>query len=346
MHIGFGRSSRLPTMVGCGLWLLCCVPVALSQPRALEPIALDYTVAAGCDDQPMFLQRVRRRTAAATVVDAGTAGARVFHINVANKRGRFIAELRSDGKVSTLRATDCNKILDGIALTLALAIDPDLLSGGSDYSISREPNVQPPLSTFRDVELSLPDASAAPPDFMPAVSSLKKQRWSAAAALNGGAAFNLAPRLMATAELGVFVKRGMFAISLSVIAGGTKVAKPVPGFADAQVSYRWLTSRSGFCAVGNLATLQLAACADLEAGMLKLRPEAVVNASSSARLWLAPGVSGQLAWKFSDRWQLTAGVDFSFPIIKDRYVFRPNINIDSTAAVVVLGKIGIARRIF
>lgn len=168
----------------------CLLPLALAQGADRRAIRLAYTAPPSCPDQASFEARLAARLGYDPVGEPATQLATVM---VQIRRDRLDATFslsESDGAKRGERAfsgaaTDCEGVLSGVALALAIALDPRLLtrppapSGPSAASpvetpagVPAQPPTVPPTASARgDVHMGVAVGARGSAGLLPAASA-------------------------------------------------------------------------------------------------------------------------------------------------------------------------------
>lgn len=268
-----------------------------------EVVALQYAAPAGCPDRAVVEAAIRART---PNVRLAAQAHRVFAITIEAAtgaapeatsngfRGTLVVDRVADKELSAPR---CDDLATALALVTALAIDPT--------------------------------AAAPPRTAPPAVGSAGAPGGRFEADLGGLASAGVSPGALFAAVIeGRATVRRTYQLELAAIAGRASVAQD-----GAQAQFTWLTTRLGGCRRWLGWGIAAAACGDLEVGVVRAAGEQIVNQRGLTRLWLAAGLHGSAQVPLGSRifGQLQLGA--TLPIVRDRYLFAPNIEVHETPSV-------------
>jgi hypothetical protein len=117
-------------------------------------------------------------------------------------------------------------------------------------------------------------------------------------------------------------------LSLAVLAGHDRT-----DMGGAAASFTLIATRARGCVLPVHGRLELAACAHVEVGAVVAAGEGIAQGRSVTRLWLAPGLDTHIRWPLTARVFAQLEVGASAPLVRDRYLFEPNMTIHQTAAV-------------
>ena len=284
--------SRAAGLLGCGL--------VLSIPRAAwaesaEPLHVWYRSTPGCPDGAEFLARLGRFGRSASLAQVGDKVDFVVSLaaSAGSSSGRL--ERQSDSGAVAIRelvANDCAEVAEGLALSLELALQPD---------VGTQP-LPPPAAA--------PSLPATPPE----------PRWQASIGAQGGIETGLAGALLPGAAL--FGELGSNASTWSARLS----ARGAYGAGEAEVSVVLGTGRVEACMrVWSTASVALSPCLGLDLGVVRADSSEVLGQTDTG-LW-ASGVGHlRAAWQWSDGFSLEGQVGAAVPFV--RYQFRSELGRD------------------
>jgi hypothetical protein len=128
-----------------------------------EPVSLDYAAGAGCPSKDDFVARVLARTARPQFVP-GRPGVRGFVVRARAEDGGATGSVAAGfgdqiGNARELRSDDCDEIVSGLALIVALAVDPRASTAPAPQrpppaapTLPAPPPPDPPAPVARPVE--------------------------------------------------------------------------------------------------------------------------------------------------------------------------------------------------
>jgi hypothetical protein len=184
------------------------------------------------------------------------------------------------------------------------------------------------------VSLSLEEDKEQPP--APVASTWQLDADAAAAV---GLGITPDPLLVIVAEVRAR-RRGALAISAGFLVGHDQAnespATATFTFVGARAAGCWLPVDDG--------TVELGACGHIEVGGVRATGEGVPQSRGVTRLWLAPGLDARARWRATDRVFAELAAGASTPLVRDRYLFEPNMTIHETSIVTTWFQLGIGVR--
>lgn len=330
-----GTRARWPVRVS-RTWLSRCAPVLLvmaagSAARAdQEVVELRYSAPPGCPSRAAFeaeiLERTQRvrfaaehspeqppaRGSGSTAGDprnpicrgctgSGPSAAparRVFAVTVETTadgfRGTLAVDRTSDKELAAPR---CEDLTTALALVTALAIDPT----ATLTPRARPPRPEPPRRRAWQLEL---DADAM-------------------VETGAGPGALLAAAIEARASW-----RDGYAIELAAIAGRDSIARD-----DAEAQFTWLAARPAACRSSPVQDVTVDVCGHVEIGAVRAHGEMIVNQRDLTRLWLAAGLHATARLAFGSRGFGLLQLGASLPLVRDHYLFAPDVDIHDTPSV-------------
>ncbi len=320
------RSSLLPCLA------LIAVPmIGLAQ---TEPIRVDYQAHVGCPDQEAFLAELKARTQKARL--AGKAEkARTFKIRITQggpgSVGRIEAHDVGGGvTVREVSGGKCAEVVSALALTAALAIDPDALfsppppaSASSTTPPVAASSAAPVASSAAPVTSASPVTSvSAPPTTPPEPSALLTF------AGHFVVASGTAPELSVGGSIGAELRAGggpvAPGIRLSLAHVRNDVARdPTTAFAASWVGF-------DVCPVIFAFTARLSAspCATGVLGLLRGESRGVRNPAAATAPWVTVGALARLRVVLVGGLAVELDAGLSLPV--SRPVFKleePNVEL-------------------
>lgn len=267
-----------------------------------EVVVLRYSAPSGCPARDVIEAAVRSR---APKVRLAATARRVFAITIEAAPGGYRGALVVDDVADkALSAERCDDLATALALVTALAIDPS-------RAMSSSPALEPaPLG---------PEAGAR-------VGPLPPSRFDLVAGglVEGG----VAPSAAYGAAIEARASRGPWQASAAVLAAQRSSTQMADSIA-ATTRFTWLAARVGGCA-RHLGLLELAACVDVEIGGVRARGEDIVNERALTRLWLATGIHGNAVVPLGARSFVQLQLGGAAPLVRDRYIFAPDVAIHET----------------
>jgi hypothetical protein len=312
-----------------------------------DAIHIEYTAPAGCPSEAAFAWQVHAR------VRQVPAPARkyvvVLAVDGARARGTLRVEEESRSTVREISGTSCDEIAEGLALVLALVIDP-----GARTDPARDLPPQPPPERPLEpkpptlVPAPLPNgASDAPLRPRPAV---PPARLSISA---GGSAVARSGPAPGTATAGdVFLeggldRRGGISPHLKL---GFEYAKSSP-FVESvgTAQFTWMIGMARACHAEQVLerTLVVPICAGLEWGRVEASGSETPDARTQKQTWLSLDASVGLRWF---PWNAPLFVDveggLEVPLRRARFYFEPGITVHTTPRVAQFVGLGAGLRLF
>jgi hypothetical protein len=289
-----GKDS--PGLYGRCRWALLALPLGLlpARARAGDGPLVWYRSGEGCPDASAFLRKLEKRSATARVAGMGDAIDFVVTLSRdANHGWGRVERQTSRGTVAIreLEAQSCEAVADGLALSLALAIEPEPQASMVHVS---EPDPQgsigsTPPPPAHDVSAVLPSAPSAGEREAPLTWRLGIQgglfTLVGGGLVGGGPFVEVAPRVSEDVR-GPTLRLGAF---------GTAVAEIAP---DIDV---WLLGgRLDACPWSlDAPRLELRPCIGLELGALAAQRAAADNPGDTA-LWASLLGHVRVAWAVTD----------------------------------------------
>jgi hypothetical protein len=306
---------------------------------ATAQAALDYRPGPGCPDEAAFRGRIDAR--APVTFDPGSSRSLSVTLDEGNpSRGRL--QLTTDGApvVREVSGGSCDEVASALALIAAV-----LLEQGANPDEPAVPLPPPPAGSPEAPVAAPPPASApaspAPPPVPPAEAGASgspvRIGWAvgAQALLGGGIGPSVAGGVRVFGEASIDVAAHP-ALRLSASwYPGTELESSLGA-----IRFSLLAGRLEACPVRlALGAFTLSPCGALDVGSI-----AAEASAPEARLWLAPGVIGRLAW-FPGR---IVGVEvqggITFPLDHYRFFFSPEPVVYEVPAVAGEGGLGLVVR--
>jgi hypothetical protein len=288
-----------------------------------------YYAPSACPNVDWFASRVRARTSLASFADAGTElDVHVTHGASKTTAGSFRARLvtsDAEGHVLERELEDesCDVAVDGLALVLALSVDPN-----AKASVEPSSSVVEPSSSASTIASTAP--STSPPPATTASTAIATSPSSNAADTEISASFAAVTAIAPDVALGGEIEAmrawrtdGPIAPAIGIAA--QYVATSV-GSRDAEAKFQRAIGRVDACplrlsfdATSNVFAFR--ACASIEAGVLRGEGVTVDVPGSATRAWLAFGLDGRLRWTFSSLYLEGRAGAFA-PFTRDSFVFE------------------------
>jgi hypothetical protein len=317
-------------------WLAVLVVTASGSPARAdqETVELRYSAPPGCPSRAAFEAEILERT---PNVRLAAPARRVFAVTIepaddgfrgtlvvdrkgadpltAGGAGRAppprLASLVDQAADKQLASPRCEDLTSALALVTALAIDPTA-------------TVTPRTRT------SAPPMAAAP----------RRRAWSLeldlAAMVEAGAAPGA---LLAGAIAARASWRDGYAIELAAIAGRDTVALD-----DAEARFTWLAARPAACRSSPAREITVDVCGHAEIGAVRADGGMIINQRDLTRLWLAAGLHASARVAVGSRGFGLLQLGASLPLVRDRYIFAPNVEVHETPSVTGWLVVGVGMR--
>lgn len=299
-----------------------------------EPIVFAYTADDGCPAKSDFFASTRRYTSKWTPVASGTEALRVFEVRLARHGKGHAGTLvirTPDGGSSTrvIVGPDCASVARGLAVVVALAIDPQAHIG--EPGSGAEPEVSPPgVVTTEPTE---PAARPAPAPVgganavVPAAPRPERPRFAFAVEARAelttaviseplpviGAAFE------ARAHLGAAVPSW---ISPSIAVGARQSLTQRISVGSGAADFTWTAATVRLCPVRFVtlaARFEATPCLELDVGALRAEPRGLSDARTSSSSWFDRGASVRASYLLSPSWAVGAQLLLTAPATRNRY---------------------------
>jgi hypothetical protein len=160
------RSSGASALLLLGL--LVVPSEAGAAEEAVEPIAFEYAAAGDCPSAEDVLRQIAAYTPKWTLARPGDE-ARRFVLRIGHRNGSYVGRFElheAGGRSAERNVTDdsCEDVALGLAIAVALAIDPGARMGGEPPSVDRpEPSPLPPPASQAPPDAEAPAVVVAPP---------------------------------------------------------------------------------------------------------------------------------------------------------------------------------------
>lgn len=262
-----------------------------------EVVELHYAAPASCPSLGAVESAILERT---SNVRFATPAHRVFVITIRDTGDGFRGTLEIDQAADKeLAAQHCEDLANAFALVTALAIDP--AATVLPRPESPRPPPPPAISEVGPVEADLDamiDAGVGPVAMFAAVVEAR-MRW-----------------------------RGDYQLELAAIAG--RDAKAEDG---GEARFTWLAARPAMCRRWTWRATAIGGCGHAEVGAVRASGDRIVNQRDLTRLWLAAGAHTSLRVSLYQNIFLQLQLGASLPLVRDRYLFAPNVAIHETPVV-------------
>lgn len=260
-----------------------------------ETVAIAYRVPEGCPSEAKFVSAVMARTHRARFVDHAP-DARRFVVDIRrvgeSYAGKLVVEEGSHRATREVTSVRCDEIIEAFVFFTAITLDP---SASLVPQAPPAPSVRPPLP------------SPAPPPARRAPTPPPARRTPTPPAPSSSPS----PAWHVTVGSGAFVATGLTDSAMFAAHPVVELASSRAGLSPAvSVGFAWANSRSQDSSPGRFtvglrafvlagcgyhmrlggdAAPSLRLCAQIEAGVIEVRPFAFVQPTSPARPWFAAG---------------------------------------------------------
>lgn len=337
--MGHGLRSVCRTRTRCagavaGLYLAVGPSAGVARAGEVERelIQLDYEAGESCPRSTDFVEQVRAYTSRWTLADSGSA-ARHFRIKLEPRDGRVEGTLEiierngAEGADASaprvIAGPDCATVARGMAVAVAVAIDPSALFGDRGTGDEREP--PPPLTPpTKKPERSRP-AQQPPSREPPATARLAAD---ARFELTSAVVTGLLPVVSAAIEVDPFAPshrdrsrrpawlRPSFAIG---------VRQSLPHEIERSTvttDFFWTAAVVRLCPVRFVTAnrrLEVTPCLESNVGVLRADASGAADARRTANLWLDGGASARATWSLDGAWFIGAAGGMVLPISRNRF---------------------------
>ncbi len=317
------------TSLGLGLLMSTLVFTVSRSSRAEgDPVRLRYGAEASCPGPDAFRDAVAKRTPKARRPRPGETP-RLFTVMVSKHRDGYQADLRilePDGSLAerSLRASSCDEAVEGIALVVALAVDPhaSLTATGSAgdpelVALQDAPAAAPEAAPAREPRRAAPPAPTVDQDARPSRLPLEVR-------VSGGYGSALTPRRAPAVAAAVArsVAWGAFEPTLRVdyLHGFARSARNQEG--EARFAADLLGLEACPLVLGAGTRLELEACARWELGRVSAEGSDTSAPKLRHRLWSAGGLELGAGAGLTQQWWLGLAAQLVAPTTRDRYVLN------------------------
>jgi hypothetical protein len=283
------------------LWLSVAAAAALgnaaSARASSEVVELRYAAPDGCPTRRAVESAILERTAN---VRFATPGRRVFAITIKATDDGFRGTLEIDQAADKeLAAQHCEDLANAFALVTALAIDP--------------------MATVLPRPVPLPPAQAA----------LRQGPGWVEVDLDAMVDAGVGPVAMFAAVVEARMRwRDAYQLELAAIAGRDSKAED-----GGEARFTWLAARPAVCRRWSWHDQAIDGCGHVEVGAVRAAGEQIVNQRDLTRLWLAAGAHAGLGVPLGQSIFARLQLGASVPLVRDRYIFAPNVAIHDTPLV-------------
>ncbi len=348
-HTGTRHSARLLLVL---VLLVGTIPlIARGQAREVESVRVRYDAPPDCPDQDDFFRELSLRTARVKLVETGIPTVRTFRISIARAEGRALGRLvvEDADRASVPRVvtgTTCEEVTRGLAVVVALVVDPDASPARTDAvaSTADAASPEPPASTA-PAHLPLASTPAQPHAAQsvtgPATADAVRVRLSFGIALG---VTNEAPSGSANETSasvgGAYERPGLLSPSarLSLVRKKWDSQAALP----ASAHFVGTLGRLDGCPIRLriFSPLSVFPCVRIEAGRLEANPSGVPNPSVH-RPWVAAGLTARAGLHIIGGLMLEAQTAVAFPFLPEAFFFEPNLTVYTPPAVLFSATMGL-----
>lgn len=336
--MGHGLRSVCRTRTWCagavaGLCLVLDPVTGFAQTGEVERelIQLDYDASDSCPSRADFVEQVRAYTSRWTLAEAGAA--RHFRLKLEPRDERVVGTLEIVERTGlegadtsaprVIAGPDCTTVARGMAVAVAVAIDPSVLLGDRGTDGEREPPapLAPPVSRpERSRPVPQPPAREPP----------------APARLAADARFELTSAVV-TGLLAVV--SAAFEVDPFAPSGRDLARRPAwlrPSFAiglrqslpreiersTVTTDFLWTAAVVRLCPARFVTAnrrLELTPCLESNAGVLRADASGAADARRTTNLWLDAGASARATWSPDGAWFIGAAGGMVLPISRNRF---------------------------
>jgi len=271
-----------------------------------EVVELRYSAPPDCPSRAAFEAEILERTPSVRLSEPAR---RVFAVTIETTadgfRGTLVVNRASDKELAAPR---CEDLTTALALVTALAIDPTATVAPRAHAPAPEPARPRAWSLELDVD-AMVEAGAGPGALL-------------AGAIEARASW-----------------RDGYALELAAIAGRDSIARD-----GAEARFTWLAARPAACRSSPLAAVAVYLCGHVEIGAVRAHGEMIVNQRDLTRLWLAAGLHATARVALGSRSFGLLQLGASLPLVRDRYLFAPDVALHDTPSVTGWLVVGVGMR--
>ena len=271
-----------------------------------EVVELRYSAPPDCPSRAAFEAEILERTPS---VRLSAPARRVFAVTIETTadgfRGTLVVNRASDKELAAPR---CEDLTTALALVTALAIDPTATVTPRAPAPAPEPARPRAWSLELDVD-AMVEAGAGPGALL-------------AGAIEARASW-----------------RDGYALELAAIAGRDSIARD-----GAEARFTWLAARPAACRSSPLAAVAVYLCGHVEIGAVRAHGEMIVNQRDLNRLWLAAGLHATARVALGSRSFGLLQLGAALPLVRDRYLFAPDVALHDTPSVTGWLVVGVGMR--
>ncbi len=342
-------------VVGAALWLaavLAQCPAALAVPDTAPessgtvPVRVDYRAPPECPDAVAFMRGVRARTRRVRVAEEGES-ARTFVVEITPVEDRILGHVRvtEEGQETDSRSSegaDCAEVVDALALTTALSVDPDArLVAETEQAEPETPPPAPPQPP------EPPPSPPKPPPPEPPRPPPPSGPWRVGAQLEamGVVRAYILPGAGAWVALHDNASEWWApSARLTVHHARNDLAEDPP---EALVVWTAVSAEGCPLQLGPAGSVELRACGVAQGGLLHLRGLAVQHQRSATRSWWSVGALARVELPVSRTVQLDAALGATIALVERRFVTEgPRDVVARTNRAAPFGTLGVSVHLY
>jgi hypothetical protein len=312
----------------------------------VDAIHIEYSAPAGCPSEAAFAWQVRARVRQDAAPQRRYAV--VLTVDGSRARGTLRVEEENRSTVREISGSSCDEIAEGLALVLALVIDP-----GARTEPAQDLPSPPPLERAPDAKPSAaPSAvTSGVPDTAP---KLRTARSSGRVSIDAGAFVvaksALAPGTTAAGDVlveGGVDRHGGFSPHVRLAFEYARSSPVTESAGTAQFS--WMMGIVQACHAEQVLdrTLVVPVCAGFEWGRVQASGSDTVDARTETQTWLSLDATAGVRWF---PWNAPIFVDveggLEVPLRRARFYFAPDTTVHSTPKVAQFVGLGAGFRLF
>ncbi|AKV00419.1 hypothetical protein AKJ09_07082 [Labilithrix luteola] len=333
---------------------------AQAQVAEHERIQVRYDAHASCPPEGEFVGNVRRYTSRWALADE-SVDARRFHVTLEPRGDEFVGTLAIAPKATSgtdevatreIVGPDCDVVARGMAVAMAVAIDPQALFGSDSTSndetgpgpVEEAPTPIKPTAPPRERPVrTLPPAPRAP------LWDVEARVEMTSAVVTGwlpvfGAAIAIDP-------LASRAKQSSWTLPRWVrpsIAIGIRQSLPKDVTEDSiATTFSWTAGNARLCPVRFASSnerLEVLPCFEADIGSLHAEASGSQDARSSTKAWVDVGGSARIRWQVSGPWFIGSSAMLVAPISRNRFELATGALVSRAPGIgVSLGLTGGAR---
>ena len=331
----FGRQTRWGG-VPVGLLLVVLTAPASAHPNEppaeRELITIDYDADPSCPTYEELLANVREYTPRWALAADGD-DARHFRLTLHARDGRVVGTLAIEDAQSaehasasrTITGPDCATVARGMAIAVAVAVDPSALSPRGS-SAPEPPEEPPPAAPPEAPPAPRPEPRRPPPRRSEAESQGTRFSVDARVELTSAVVVGFLPVASAALELEPF--RGARAMHLprwlrpSLAVGVRQSLSRSIERSTVTTAFVWTAGVVRLCPArfaGAGERFELTPCIESDLGVLHATATGSSDARSATNRWIDVGASARATWSIGGGWFLGGAASTVVPISRNRF---------------------------